>query len=193
MSQLEIQFQVEQLINTRNISSVLALKKGATVMCTSNIDMDNGICNGSQGVIMDFEANGKIPVVLFSNGIKKRVDLEYFQSSDYPTICVGQIPLCLAWALTIHKIQGASLSIADMDLGNSIFEYGQTYVALSRVKSLEGLYLSAFNPNKIRANPIVKEFYSKIPEPTSLVSNVFESFALKEEEYIDPTIKRIKL
>jgi ATP-dependent DNA helicase PIF1 len=107
----------------------------------------------------------------------------------------------LAWALTIHKIQGASLNHASMDLGNSVFEFGQTYVALSRLRTLDGLYLSAFNPNRIKANPLVKEFYSKIPEFESLleenlnqeIKNVFQSFALEPETYVDPSIKIIKL
>jgi ATP-dependent DNA helicase PIF1 len=195
----EIKFQIEKIMESRNISENLSLKKGTVVMCTANIDMDNSICNGAQGVIVDFEIGTTLPIVLFSNGIKKTIDYEYIQSTEYPTICIGQIPLCLAWAMTIHKIQGASLSIADMDLGNTIFEYGQTYVALSRVQTLEGLYLSAFNPRKIRANPIVKEFYSRIPEPEYMIedikkpSNIFQSFILEEEEYIDPTIKYIKI
>lgn len=184
LSKQDIQFEIEKLMGSRNISEKLKLKKGTIVMCTANIDMDNSICNGSQGIIQDFEIGTKLPIVMFSNGIKKTIDYEFFQSSDYPTICIGQIPLCLAWALTIHKIQGASLNIADMDLGNSIFEYGQTYVALSRVRSLDGLYLSAFNPNRIRANPLVKDFYSKIPEIDSS-TNLFQ---LEPEEYIDPTI-----
>jgi hypothetical protein len=88
------------------------------------------------------------------------MEYHYWQSEEYPCIVVGQYPLCLAWALTIHKIQGATLNLAEIDIGNTIFEYGQTYVALSRVKSLEGLYLSAFNPHRIKANPTVKQFYS---------------------------------
>lgn len=199
LTSLEIQFQIEKIMETRNINKTLELKKGTIVMCTANIDMDNSICNGAQGIIVDFEIGTKNPIVLFSNGIKKTIDYEYFQCADYPTICIGQIPLCLAWALTIHKIQGASLSIADMDLGNTIFEYGQTYVALSRVRKLEGLYLSAFNPQRIRANPLVKEFYSRIPEPEVIIDikeekvNIFQSFALEPEEYVDPTIKIIKI
>ena len=202
----EIKFEIDQLMNTRNVTSSLSLKKGTIVMCNVNIDMENSICNGSQGVIVDFEFGNKIPVVLFSNGIRKRIEVEYFQSADYPSICIGQIPLSLAWALTIHKIQGASLSIADMDLGNSIFEYGQTYVALSRVKSLEGLYLSAFNPNRIRANPIVKMFYSNIPDISERSgcesvekmedknkNSEISCAELSIEDYVDPNIKRIYL
>jgi len=200
LTPMEIQFQIEKIMESRNINKKLELKKGTIVMCTANVDMDNSICNGAQGIIIDFIIGNKLPVVKFSNGIIKTMEYEFFQSSDYPTIVIGQIPLCLAWALTIHKIQGASLSIADMDLGNTIFEYGQTYVALSRVRTLEGLYLSAFNPQRIRANPLVKEFYSIIQDIEDLENetiepsgNIFQSFALQQEEYIDPTIKRIKL
>ena len=133
-------------------------------MCTINLDMDNGICNGSQGVITQIvEANNQIvPYVRFSNGIEKPILPHFWQCEEYPTISVGQYPLILAWALTIHKIQGATLDLAEIDVGNSVFEYGQTYVALSRVKSLDGLYLSAFEPEKIQTNPIVIEFYKSI-------------------------------
>jgi hypothetical protein len=90
------------------------------------------------------------------------IPYQYYQNEEYPSIVIGQIPLCLAWALTIHKIQGATLEMADMDLGKSVFEYGQSYVALSRIKSLNGLYLSEFHPHRIKANPLVKEFYNKL-------------------------------
>lgn len=201
LSTSENKIQIEKLMDSRNIGETLKLKKGAIVMCTANIDMENGICNGSQGIIVDFDLITHLPMVAFSNGIKRSISYEFFQSTDYPTICIGQIPLCLAWALTIHKIQGASLNHASMDLGNSVFEFGQTYVALSRLRTLDGLYLSAFNPNRIKANPLVKEFYSKIPEFESLleenlnqeIKNVFQSFALEPETYVDPSIKIIKL
>ena len=119
----------------------------------------------------------------------------WHQSEDYPCIGVGQIPLCLAWALTIHKIQGATLTMAEMDLGNSVFEYGQTYVALSRIRNLEGLYLSAFQPLRIRANPLVKEFYNQIPpivfdeECSQDTENPFAVFALSDTSSIqDPDV-----
>ena len=71
--------------------------------------------------------------------------------------------MCLAWAITIHKIQGATLTMAEIDIGSGIFECGQTYVALSRVKNLEGLYLSKFDPKKVKTNKKVKQFYDSIP------------------------------
>ena len=125
--------------------------------------MDNGVCNGSQGVVIDMHPSG-MPIVKFSNGCTKLITVQWWQSEDIPTIAIGQIPLCLAWAMTIHKIQGATVDMAEMDLGQGVFEYGQTYVALSRIKSLNGLYLSAFHAQRIRANPKVVEFYNKIKE-----------------------------
>jgi ATP-dependent DNA helicase PIF1 len=178
---------------------LLCLKEGAVVMCTVNLDMDNGICNGAQGIISGFKENDKgitLPEVTFVNGIKKVLDMHYVQSEEYPAIAIGQIPLCLAWALTIHKIQGATLTMADIDVGSQIFECGQTYVALSRVQSLNGLYLSAFNPNRIRINESVYAFYSSIPEQDyKIEENIFKDFELQEDEYEKPSsnIKVIRL
>jgi hypothetical protein len=83
-------------------------------------------------------------------------------SENIPGIGVSQLPLILAWALTIHKSQGATLDIAEIDAGSGIFECGQTYVALSRVKSLEGLYLTSFDASRIKVSRKVQEFYSSI-------------------------------
>jgi ATP-dependent DNA helicase PIF1 len=80
-------------------------------------------------------------------------------SENIPGIGVSQVPLILAWALTIHKSQGCTLDAAEMDIGSTIFEYGQTYVALSRVKELNGLYLSSFDHKKIKVNKKVKDYY----------------------------------
>lgn len=166
MTVQQVAFEINQLIVNTGIPASVVLKIGALVMCTANIDMEQSICNGSHGVVIDIRGSGvsKIPVVQFSNGIVKSIDFHYIQSEDYPNITIAQVPLTLAWAMTIHKIQGASMKMAEMDLGNSIFEYGQIYVALSRVESLDGLYLSAFHAHKIKANPIVKEFYKIIPD-----------------------------
>lgn len=172
--------EVDNLIISLFTEKTVKLKVGALVMCTVNMDVDKGICNGSQGVVIGYsEANSVnlpedvvrkttgpliIPVVQFSNGVVMKVAPHQRQSEEYPCIVVSQIPLCLAWALTIHKIQGATLDMAEMDIGRSIFAEGQSYVALSRVKTLDGLFLSEFNSTKIKANPLVVEFYSTFPE-----------------------------
>ena len=162
----EKEFEIKQLVANSPCVQILRLKKGAAVMCIVNLDMDNNICNGSQGIVLDIDNDNEnsVPFILvkFSNGIIKKIYPHNWQSEDYPTMSISQYPLCLAWALTIHKIQGATLELAEIDVGNSIFEYGQTYVALSRLKSLNGLYLSAFEPEKIQTNPIVIEFYKSI-------------------------------
>ena len=189
LSSQEIEYETTQLINNTSCLPILRLKKGSAVMCTVNLDMENGICNGSQGVIIDvIESNPHpIPIVKFSNGIIKKMAIHYWQSEDYPTIAIGQFPICLAWALTIHKIQGATLEMAEMDIGQSIFEYGQTYVALSRIKSLDGLYLSEFHPYKIKANPKVKEYYNALSQHVPDTEPITESSqAAVEEEYIEP-------
>jgi hypothetical protein len=181
-------------------------------MCTFNIDVENGICNGSQGVIMDFVkcAEGKMgAIVKFYNGKIIRIEAHTWQSDDLPCVAVQQIPLCLSWALTIHKIQGATLPMGHLDIGSSIFEYGQTYVALSRIQSLEGLYIDKFYPDKIKANPTVIEFYNRIDENKSNIDEAIGALTIskkeinpvkevEEETYIEetpendhPTVKKI--
>lgn len=171
----QLSTEVDNLVASLFTEKTIRLKIGTLVMCTANIDVERGICNGSQGVVVGYadssaeELTRKIgtvmvPVVRFTNGITMKVTPHPRQSEEYPCIIVSQIPLCLAWALTIHKIQGATLDMAEMDIGRSIFAPGQSYVALSRVKTLDGLYLSEFNSTKIKANPLVVEFYNSFPQ-----------------------------
>jgi ATP-dependent DNA helicase PIF1 len=130
------------------------------------------------------------------------MEIHYVQHEDCPTIVIGQYPLVLSWAMTIHKIQGATLPKAEIDIGVSIFECGQTYVALSRVQSLDGLYLTSFDPSKIRINPTVIAFYDQFPkidfaeeleqQPTQSKTTEpvdFTAFEHKEES----TTRRIRL
>jgi ATP-dependent DNA helicase PIF1 len=175
--------EVDALVTSLFTEKTVRLKIGALVMCTANIDVERGICNGSQGIVIGYadltptailpdellRGGGgvrpiSVPLVRFSNGVVMKVAPHQRQSEEYPCIVVAQIPLCLAWALTIHKIQGATLDMAEMDIGRSIFADGQSYVALSRVKTLDGLNLSEFNATKIRANPLVVEFYDSFPK-----------------------------
>ena len=166
---------------------VVHLKVGTQVMCLVNIRLNNGdmICNGSQGIVVRFDDEGgkNLPVVLYRRGsYEMTMDYHVWPSSNIPGIGVSQIPLIHAWALTIHKSQGSTLEMAEIDAGSGIFECGQTYVALSRVKSLDGLYLSAFDPSRIRINGAVREFYEKMEanagkRKRSASSDTFAAFA----------------
>ena len=161
----QIDYEIQYLKNNSPLESTLCLKIGTRVMCIVNMDLENNICNGSQGEIVEFKENQstqKCPVVKFDNGITRQIDIHYIQSEVYPNIVIGQFPLILAWAITIHKIQGSTLESAEIDVGNNVFEYGQTYVALSRVKSLDGLYLNSIDAQKIKANPKVVDFYKEV-------------------------------
>ena len=133
---------------------------GTAVMCVTNLNLDGPtpIINGSQGIITDFV--GDYPLVKFNNGVTQIMTPHIWSSERLPGIAVKQVPLIYAWAITIHKAQGLSLDRALIDIGMQIFECGQTYVALSRIKSLEGLYLKGFDYKRIKINRKVHEFYS---------------------------------
>jgi len=156
--------ELDMMSGNLNCKPNLTLKAGAQVMCIVNLDMESEqqICNGSQGVVVYFE--NKYPVVRFHNGATRVMAPHIWTSEKIPNIGIQQIPLILSWAVTIHKSQGMTLDMAEIDIGNGIFECGQSYVALSRVKNLDGLYLTSFNPRKIRIKKKVAEFYKKLHE-----------------------------
>jgi len=163
----DIQIELAYLEGNLLCDSEIHLKIGAQVMCVVNIDLElpsgEMLCNGSQGIVTGFVENG-LPIVKFKNGIEQVMARHIWPSENIPGIGVAQIPLILAWALTIHKAQGATLELAEIDVGSGIFECGQTYVALSRIKSLEGLYLTSFDASKIRIHKKVKEYYRQLLE-----------------------------
>lgn len=142
------------------------LKVGAQVMLTRNKDLQRNLVNGSRGVVERFVKGPDgipIPVVKFDSGLVTKippVESERFNLDGGPGCLVRkQIPLKLAWAITIHKSQGSTLTRASLDI-SSAFEYGQCYVALSRVKSLEGLWLEKqAELRHIKVSPQVIEFF----------------------------------
>ena len=160
--------EIKYILQNSLFDEEVTLKVGSQVMCIANIDMDNGICNGSQGVITEFtsdpETGDCLPTVEFLNGVKMKIPYKTWISERVAGVGVMQIPLILSWAVTIHKSQGATLDLVQIDAGSDIFECGQTYVALSRVKTLDGLYLTSFNPQKIKVNKKVKEYYKSLDE-----------------------------
>jgi ATP-dependent DNA helicase PIF1 len=200
----DIQMELEFLSNNLICEKEMKLKVGAQVMSIINIQSDRGldVCNGSQGIITGFCAISGCPQVKFNNGIEMIMTRNIWQSDKIPGIGVSQVPLILAWALTIHKSQGATLDAAEIDVGSGIFECGQTYVALSRVKNLDGLYLTSFDASKIRINRKVKEFYDNLTLNQAENSEIVEAVAVAvaipvaipiTEARIDNSVRVIKI
>ena len=160
----DIQVELDFLAGNLICEKEMRMKIGAQVMCIINIQSDRGldVCNGSQGIITGFCDTTGCPRVKYNNGIDMVMSRHVWASEKIPGIGIAQVPLILAWALTIHKSQGATMDTAEIDVGSGIFECGQTYVALSRVKSLSGLYLTSFDVSKIRINKKVKGFYEAL-------------------------------
>ncbi len=125
--------------------------------------------NGSIGVVKEFAKKSNYPVVEFNNGKVLTIApeiwaLEKFDVEKREIVVeaeMSQVPLLLAWAITIHKSQGMTLDKVKCDL-SKVFADGQIYVALSRVRSLEGLYIDGLDFNRIKANPEIVEFYSNL-------------------------------
>lgn len=163
-SEKDIQMELDFLANNLICEKEMTIKVGAQVMCIINIQSDSGmeVCNGSQGIVTGFCDITGNPKVKFNNGIERIMVRHIWVSDKIPGIGVSQVPLILAWALTIHKSQGATMDAAEIDVGSGIFECGQTYVALSRVKTLNGLYLTSFDASRIKINKKVKEYYDSL-------------------------------
>jgi len=145
---------IEQLMRGCLSPDTLVLKKGAVVMFTKN-NFDVGFVNGTVGIVKEFNSFGN-PVIYTTDGQWIEVEPMDWTVEDNGKIRakLTQYPLRLAWAITVHKSQGMSLSTAVVDLSHA-FEYGQGYVALSRVRSLDGLYLMGFNERALEVHPDV--------------------------------------
>lgn len=149
----------EEVCKNMRAVKQLELKVGAQVMMTVNRpDLD--LVNGSRGVVVRFV--GDVPVVRFAGSTVMVSPHTWKHTRELVgEVLTSQIPLQHAWALTIHKAQGVSLDCAEISLDRSVFEFGQAYVALSRVRALSGLKLVGFKTNVIRADPIVTTFYTQ--------------------------------
>lgn len=153
---------LERMDTDAPYESRLELCVGAQVMLITNMDQARGLVNGSRGVLTGYTSDG-LPLVRFLSGKDPiAIDRATWWLSEYEGIGRTQIPLRVAYALTIHKSQGATLDAALVDIGSTTFEYGQAYVALSRVRSLDSLYIWRFDPRRIRCHPTVCEFYRMV-------------------------------
>ena len=169
----------EQKANkTGGLDEVLVLGLGARVMLKKNLDMEAGHYNGAMGTITKFIRDRNFQIdgieVAFDNGTERRIDkaMVNYKHGGAIEIERHQFPLTLAYAITIHKSQGLSLDCVVTDLGTDIFASGMAYVTLSRVKTLAGLYLFAFNKDMVwcdlnsvkEYNRLRKKYEPELPE-----------------------------
>ena len=143
---------IENLQRSVLAPATLRLKKGALVMAVKN-SPERKYVNGSLGIVIGFESGTEYPTVEFKSGkvVTMSPDTWELRDGDKKRASITQIPLRLAWAITVHKSQGMTLDAARIDLRKAFVE-GMGYVALSRVKNLRNLYLSGINQMALRVS-----------------------------------------
>ncbi|XP_068197460.1 ATP-dependent DNA helicase PIF1 [Antennarius striatus] len=166
------------------VGRLIKLKVGAQVMLTKNLDVARGLVNGARGVVAAFESgNNGLPRVRFLCGVTETLKPErwVFKSGGGIHLSRQQLPLKLAWAISIHKSQGMTLDCVEISLAR-VFESGQAYVALSRARSLDGLRVMDFDPSVVKADPDVLLFYKKLRKETLLMQASMHDFVKGNKE-----------
>lgn len=160
----------EQLMKSLLVPEVLELKIGAEVMFVAN-NFALGFVNGSRGQVVDIRDDA--PIVRLAGGREIRVERHSWSLNEdgRPVAEINQLPLRLAWAITIHKSQGMSLDAAEIDLTKA-FTPGMGYVALSRVRGLDGLYLRGLNNMSFQLHPLIHEFDVRLREHSAELATV---------------------
>ena len=167
---------------TRNCLSpeMLVLKEDAIVMCTKN-NFEAGYVNGTLARVVGFATEGGYPIIETAD--KRRITVEpvsWDMMEEGKTLAsVLQVPLRLAWAITVHKSQGMSLDAIEVDLSKS-FVYGQGYVALSRVRTLAGLKVLGINPNALMVDPKIITQDSRFQEESDAAEETFRNLEATE-------------
>ena len=130
-------------------------------MLIYNLDIKSHLINGSRGIIVNFIND--LPAVKFLNGVEMVIGYHIWEveNNDQKLMRIIQIPLKIAFAISIHKSQGTSLDLVEVDLRN-IFTYGMAYVALSRVRNIEGLSIIGLDEDKIKVHPKVVKYYESL-------------------------------
>lgn len=154
-----VKYEYKSVPYNKTIKSELydiTLVKNTQVMITRNIDIDNGLINGTRGIIVNLNENS----VIIKDKNNKLHTIEYFNDLDqfYKPI-IKFMPIKLAYAMSIHKSQGSTIDAVEIDAGCNIFTYGQLYTALSRATSLSSIKLLDLHPASFMTHPKVKKFY----------------------------------
>lgn len=162
----------------------LVLKEGAVVMATKNNPVA-GYANGTLGIVIGFERGTNNPIIETRDGRELTIAPAEWAVEEGGKVKakLTQIPLKLAWAITIHKSQGQSLDAAAMDLSRS-FEYGQGYVALSRVRSLSGVHLLGWSENALMVHPQVAALDKELRASSEAAVRTFEALDLTNEREV---------
>jgi hypothetical protein len=163
----------------------LRLKIGAEIMCIKN-NFEDGYVNGSRGKVIGFVEDTGNPIIELYNGkrITLKPELWAIEEDGKIKASVSQIPLRLAWAITIHKSQGMSLDHAEIDLSRT-FSYGMGYVALSRVRTLEGISLVGFNAEALRVDPKILEFDQDLRNQSFQNELLFKKLKKNEQQNLE--------
>lgn len=176
---------MESFVKSLIVKEKLVIKKGCKVMFLKN-DHDRGIMNGTIGVVVDFgndaDGNGPYPMVQLMDKRRVLATPEIWSINNEkgtPMVSFEQVPLRLAWAITVHKSQGMTLEAAEVDLSKA-FEPGQGYVALSRLKELDGLKLLGINRMSIEVDPLAYKADQRFQELSQEVDQLEEDHFKKD-------------
>ncbi|MDO8590912.1 MAG: AAA family ATPase [bacterium] len=167
----------------------LYLKVGARVMFTKN-NFEQGFVNGTLGEVESFSDTGS-PIVRTKHGGRIAVDsMEWTITDGSRTLAkIIQIPLRLAWAITVHKSQGMTLDAAVIDLSEA-FEYGQGYVALSRVRAFSGLFLLGYNHRALEVHPKILSADGGFKESSRAAEVAFAKLGVEERTVMEKNFIR---
>lgn len=181
--------KITQLSNSILSPEILSLKIDAEVMFVVN-NFSEGYVNGTRGRVIGFDQ--QFPVVELTNGKKVTVTQNTWSLNEDGLVRaqITQLPIRLAWAITIHKSQGMSLDAAQIDLSKT-FTYGMGYVALSRVRSIGGLYINGANRMAFQLHPDIFAFDISLRQRSAQLANVTED--ISEETEVDDSTSKIKL